>query len=488
MHRRLLWFGLAEQAVQVLPLFLAAHLVSLVVRMLAGGMFPGWELLLAPLFEALLWPVVTRAAAGAAAPRARSGRESAAVDARHDRTARTSSSELDRFRGAPAGGRRLRAVWLRRCWARGWCYLQVHAPRGPGDAGRGQPHRGGADRAQPRPASSTATAWCWPPTTRPTRWRSRRRKVGDLDATIDELAEVVEIAAARPPPLQAPAGREQELRVAADPHQAQRRGGGALHGAALPLPRRGHQGAAVPQLPAGRDRQPPAGLHRPHQPGREEGRWRTGRTSSWPTTAAPNTSASSAWSRATRRELHGTDRLRGGRDQRRRPRRAPPEQPRRRRRATRWCCPSTSSCRRWWKSCSATAAARWWRIDPRNGEVLAFVSKPTFDPNLFVDGIDVESWRELNESHRQAAAEPRAARHLPAGLDLQALHGDGGAEQRQAQRRARIINDGGTFTFGNHALPQPRRQRPGAGGHAPLASSSRATSTTTRWPTRWAWT
>ncbi len=58
-HRRLLWFGLAEQAVQVLPLFLAAHLVSLVVRMLAGGMFPGWELLIAPLLEALLWPVIT---------------------------------------------------------------------------------------------------------------------------------------------------------------------------------------------------------------------------------------------------------------------------------------------------------------------------------------------------------------------------------------------------------------------------------------------
>lgn len=37
-------------------------------------------------------------------------------------------------------------------------------------------------------------------------------------------------------------------------------------------------------------------------------------------------------------------------------------------------------------------------IDPRNGEVLAFVSKPTFDPNLFVDGIDSESWKELNES------------------------------------------------------------------------------------------
>lgn len=58
-HRRLLWFGLAEQALQVLPLFLAAHGVSLIVRMLGGGMFPGWELLLAPLVEAVLWPLVT---------------------------------------------------------------------------------------------------------------------------------------------------------------------------------------------------------------------------------------------------------------------------------------------------------------------------------------------------------------------------------------------------------------------------------------------
>ena len=37
-------------------------------------------------------------------------------------------------------------------------------------------------------------------------------------------------------------------------------------------------------------------------------------------------------------------------------------------------------------------------IDPRTGEVLAFVSKPTFDPNLFVEGIDVENWHALNES------------------------------------------------------------------------------------------
>src|SRR6185437_7532385 len=37
-------------------------------------------------------------------------------------------------------------------------------------------------------------------------------------------------------------------------------------------------------------------------------------------------------------------------------------------------------------------------IDPHSGEILAFVSKPTFDPNLFVDGIDADSWKELNES------------------------------------------------------------------------------------------
>ena len=56
-HRRLLWFGLGEQTLQIAPVFVAAHVVSMAVRLLAGDMFPGWELLLAPLFETLLWPV-----------------------------------------------------------------------------------------------------------------------------------------------------------------------------------------------------------------------------------------------------------------------------------------------------------------------------------------------------------------------------------------------------------------------------------------------
>ena len=58
-HRRVLWFSLVEQVLHVLPLFAAAHLVTLLVRLAAGDGFPGWGLLLAPVLEALLWPVAT---------------------------------------------------------------------------------------------------------------------------------------------------------------------------------------------------------------------------------------------------------------------------------------------------------------------------------------------------------------------------------------------------------------------------------------------
>lgn len=59
LHPRLPWFGLAVQAVHVLPLFALAHLLSLVVRLSVGGMWPGWGLVLAPVFEALLWPLAS---------------------------------------------------------------------------------------------------------------------------------------------------------------------------------------------------------------------------------------------------------------------------------------------------------------------------------------------------------------------------------------------------------------------------------------------
>jgi rod shape-determining protein MreD len=59
MHRRLLWFPVPTQALQVAPLFAVAHAMELTVRMVAGGKFAGWDLLLAPLLEALLWPVIS---------------------------------------------------------------------------------------------------------------------------------------------------------------------------------------------------------------------------------------------------------------------------------------------------------------------------------------------------------------------------------------------------------------------------------------------
>lgn len=37
-------------------------------------------------------------------------------------------------------------------------------------------------------------------------------------------------------------------------------------------------------------------------------------------------------------------------------------------------------------------------IEPSTGEILAFVSQPGFDPNLFVDGIDQDHWNALNDS------------------------------------------------------------------------------------------
>ena len=58
-HRRLLWFTVPSQAAQVFPLFLAAHGVELVLRMLGGGTFPGIEMALSPVLEAVLWPVAS---------------------------------------------------------------------------------------------------------------------------------------------------------------------------------------------------------------------------------------------------------------------------------------------------------------------------------------------------------------------------------------------------------------------------------------------
>ena len=59
-HRRLLWFGPLLQALQLLPLFFAAHALELLLRVaIGGGILPGFEGLVASLLEAALWPLAS---------------------------------------------------------------------------------------------------------------------------------------------------------------------------------------------------------------------------------------------------------------------------------------------------------------------------------------------------------------------------------------------------------------------------------------------
>lgn len=90
-------------------------------------------------------------------------------------------------------------------------------------------------------------------------------------------------------------------------------------------------------------------------------------------------------------------------------------------------------------------------MDPRNGEVLAFVSKPTFDPNLFVDGIDSESWRELNESIDKPLLNRALRGTYPPGSTFKPFMAM--AALNTGKRSAtQVIYDGGTFQFGNHTF------------------------------------
>ena len=90
-------------------------------------------------------------------------------------------------------------------------------------------------------------------------------------------------------------------------------------------------------------------------------------------------------------------------------------------------------------------------LDPRSGEVLAFVSKPTFDPNLFVDGIDVDNWRGLNESLDKPLLNRALRGTYPPGSTFKPFMAM--AALNSGKRSAStIINDNATFQFGNHTF------------------------------------
>ena len=91
-------------------------------------------------------------------------------------------------------------------------------------------------------------------------------------------------------------------------------------------------------------------------------------------------------------------------------------------------------------------------LDPKTGEVLAFVSKPTFDPNLFVDGIDSENWQALNESIDKPLLNRALRGTYPPGSTYKPFMALAALEtgKRTAQRRS--INDPGSWTFGGHVF------------------------------------
>ena len=98
-------------------------------------------------------------------------------------------------------------------------------------------------------------------------------------------------------------------------------------------------------------------------------------------------------------------------------------------------------------------------LDPKTGEVLAFVSKPTFDPNLFVDGIDVDNWQALNESPDKPLLNRALRGTYPPGSTYKPFMAL--AALQTGKRSEKVsISDPGYFMFGNHRFRDDKE-----GGH-----------------------
>jgi penicillin-binding protein 2 len=98
-------------------------------------------------------------------------------------------------------------------------------------------------------------------------------------------------------------------------------------------------------------------------------------------------------------------------------------------------------------------------IEPETGGILAFVSNPTFDPNLFVDGISPDNWRELNESSDKPMLNRVLNGAYPPGSTFKPFMAL--AALTTGKRSAKhMIADPGFFNFGNHTFRDDK-----AGGH-----------------------
>ena len=99
-------------------------------------------------------------------------------------------------------------------------------------------------------------------------------------------------------------------------------------------------------------------------------------------------------------------------------------------------------------------------IQPKTGEILAFVSMPTYDPNLFPGGIDPISWNELNTSKRKPLLN-RAMRGLyPIGSTYKPFMALAGLELG-ATTADYVLNDTGVFNVGKHKFRDMARTAKG---------------------------
>jgi len=88
-------------------------------------------------------------------------------------------------------------------------------------------------------------------------------------------------------------------------------------------------------------------------------------------------------------------------------------------------------------------------IDPRTGDVLAFVSKPTFDPNLFTDGVDPQTWQGYNESPDKPLLNRALRGTYPPGSTYKPFMALAALESGKRTPGFTIF-DPGYFQFGGH--------------------------------------
>ena len=98
-------------------------------------------------------------------------------------------------------------------------------------------------------------------------------------------------------------------------------------------------------------------------------------------------------------------------------------------------------------------------IDPNTGGILALVSTPTYDPNLFVDGITPDNWKELNEHPSKPMVNRAINGAYPPGSTFKPFMALAALEMGKRTPN-QAISDPGYFNFGNHQFRDDKK-----GGH-----------------------